>query len=48
MSSTRKNHPANFKTKVALAAFREEAPISEWLSSMASMPPSFIAGNVKP
>ena len=29
MSSTRKNHPANFKTKVALAAFREDAPISE-------------------
>jgi len=29
MSSTRKNHPANFKAKVALAAFREDAPISE-------------------
>ncbi len=29
MSPTRKNHPANFKTKVALAALREDAPISE-------------------
>ncbi len=29
MSSTRKNHPANFKAKVALAAFREDAPLSE-------------------
>jgi len=29
MSSTRKNHPANFKTKVVLSAFREDAPISE-------------------
>jgi len=29
MSSTRKNHPANFKAKEALAAFREDAPISE-------------------
>lgn len=27
MSSTRKNHPANFKATVALAAFREDAPI---------------------
>ncbi len=29
MSKTRKNYPANFKAKVALAALREDAPISE-------------------
>ena len=29
MSRTRKNHPASFKTKVALSALREDAPISE-------------------
>ena len=29
MSRTRKNYPASFKTKVALAALREDAPISE-------------------
>jgi len=27
--SNPQNHPANFKAKVALAAFREDAPISE-------------------
>lgn len=29
MSRTRKNYPAALKTKVALAALREDAPISE-------------------
>lgn len=29
MSRTRKNYPAVFKTKVALAALREDAPLSE-------------------
>ncbi len=29
MSRTRKNHPANFKAKIALSALREDAPISE-------------------
>ena len=32
MSRVRKNHPASFKTKVALAAFREDVPISELAS----------------
>ncbi len=29
ISRTRKNHPANFKAKVAVSALREDAPISE-------------------
>lgn len=29
MGRTRKNYPANFKTKGALAALRENAPITE-------------------
>ena len=33
MSRTRKNYPAAFKAKVALSAFREDAPISELSSS---------------
>ncbi len=32
MSQTRKNHPANFKAKGALAVLREDAPISELVS----------------
>jgi transposase len=33
MSQVRKNHPANFKAKVALAALREDAAISELSST---------------
>ena len=33
MSRVRKNHPASFKTKVALSALREDAPISELAST---------------
>ncbi len=48
MSRTRKNHPANFKAKVALSALREDAPLSELAVKYGVHAPSFIAGNVKP